>query len=67
MIDYWRDIHTDQEVWPSQVNYRAVAPIYAGESYEIKRDGDAGSWEDGKTRILVNKAGGICMKGDILG
>ena len=67
MIDYWRDTHAAEGALPSEINYRAVAPIYAGEEYEITRDGQPGSWEDGKTRILVNKQGGVCMKGDVLG
>ena len=37
MLDYWRDIHQagDETLRLRQIEYRATAPIYAGEEYRI--------------------------------
>ncbi|KAI3317836.1 hypothetical protein HD806DRAFT_540844 [Xylariaceae sp. AK1471] len=74
MLDYWRD-HcagggegVQGEV--REVSYRAVAPIYVGETYTIGTEAKAVEGKkDGELRwaVLVQKEGRICMKGDILG
>ncbi|KAI1313216.1 hypothetical protein F5Y03DRAFT_338432 [Xylaria venustula] len=68
MLDYWRD-HcagvggNGEQRGIREISYRAVAPVYVGEEYEIcGRDIGDGRWE-----VLVRKGGKICMKGEILG
>ncbi|KAI0535393.1 hypothetical protein GGR58DRAFT_515435 [Xylaria digitata] len=63
MLDYWRD-HCDPEGREiREITYRAVAPIYAGETYGISAE-EAGEL---KWDMLVRKEGKTCMKGEILG
>ncbi|KAI1421905.1 hypothetical protein F5Y12DRAFT_662622 [Xylaria sp. FL1777] len=66
MLDYWRDHCAAEGRTVREINYRAVSPIYAGETYhisaeEVKEAGDS-RWE-----MLVQKEGKICMQGEILG
>lgn len=67
ILDYWRDVHGHGSQ-PKEVTYRAMSPIYAGESYsigtqEVREENDGGKlWE-----ILATKNGVTCMKGEILG
>lgn len=66
MLDYWRDVHGNGSD-PSGIKYRAMAPIYAGETYEIRtkniyEDESARTWE-----AFADKNGFVCMEGKILG
>lgn len=68
MLDYWRDTQgkTLGLAGPAEVVYRAVAPVYAGEEYQIyatgerEKDGSGQAWD-----IVVDKEGVICMKGEV--
>ncbi|KAF6818046.1 hypothetical protein CMUS01_11999 [Colletotrichum musicola] len=63
MLDYWRDVHGQDGREVRRVGYRAVSPLYAGDEYTIRTatvDGDAYS-------VLVEKAGTVCMRGEITG
>lgn len=68
MLDYWRDFCAGGKGRRvREISYRAVAPVYAGETYEIsaeegKEDGDVVTWD-----VLVNKEGKTCMTGHIVG
>lgn len=65
MLDYWRDQHHEEAV-PREISYRALSPIYAGESYIIKT-GNVRDTERGRLHeVVVDKKGVKCMKGDIL-
>lgn len=65
LLNYWKDVHGEGEA-PRQVSYRAMAPVYAGERYEIGtgevRDcGNEKCWE-----VRVERGGVVCMRGEIL-
>lgn len=65
MMDYWRDVHADGKE-PSEITYRALSPLYAGEEYVIrtnstKDEGEARIWE-----LAVVKGDKKCMQGTIL-
>ncbi|KAI1814928.1 hypothetical protein GGS20DRAFT_545858 [Poronia punctata] len=63
MLDYWQD-HCAAGGKVREISYRAVAPIYAGETYAIS----AKSMEtDGRWEVLVEKDGKTCMRGEIVG
>jgi hydroxyacyl-ACP dehydratase HTD2-like protein with hotdog domain len=62
LLDYWRDNHGNGGS-PSGITYRAVSPLYAGQTYNIRT-----SAEDGKAwEVLVEKDGMVCMKSEITG
>ncbi|KAI0798390.1 hypothetical protein GGR55DRAFT_672427 [Xylaria sp. FL0064] len=89
MLDYWRDhcaAVTEGRGGKGvggvrgikEIRYRAVAPVYAGESYgisaekagdEIKQGVESGVEGEvqGRWELLVKKEGRVCMKGEILG
>lgn len=67
MLDYWRDQYGGQDGMPREISYRAMSPIYAGESYAVRTDSSREA-DDGRLHeIVVDKKGVICMKGQILG
>ncbi|KAL6414376.1 mesaconyl-C4 CoA hydratase [Ilyonectria robusta] len=65
LLNYWKDVHGYGE-GPSSISYRAMAPLYAGQTYHIKtsdvRDTDKGKVWD----VVVEKDGVVCMKSEIL-
>ncbi|KAK0716887.1 hypothetical protein B0T26DRAFT_828372 [Lasiosphaeria miniovina] len=65
MMDYWRDIHShgnDGMMCASEVSYRAVAPLYAGEAYRIV----TASVQDRAYELRVERDGVVCMTGRVL-
>ncbi|KAK5633604.1 hypothetical protein RRF57_009318 [Xylaria bambusicola] len=62
MLDYWRDHCQPEGRVLKEISYRALAPIYAGETYDIS----AGRIGDDKWEVLVRKQGKVCMRGEIL-
>ncbi|KAH7305932.1 hypothetical protein B0I35DRAFT_483681 [Stachybotrys elegans] len=64
MLDYWRDIHGEQADL-SDITYRAMAPIYAGEEYDIRTAGVEEVGDQQTYTILVEKQGNVCMKAEI--
>ena len=65
LLNYWKDVHGQGE-GPRQISYRAMAPIYAGETYqiatgEVRESGNEKYWE-----VLAEKGGVRCMRGEIL-
>ena len=63
MLDYWRDhCAAPEHRTIKEISYRALEPIYAGETYDISAEkvGDD-TWE-----VLVRKEGIVCMRGEIL-
>ncbi|EEU42220.1 uncharacterized protein NECHADRAFT_93232 [Fusarium vanettenii 77-13-4] len=64
LLNYWRDIHGNGE-GPKDIKYRAMSPLYAGETYNIRTDGVQDA-EGGKVwDVLVEKNGTVCMKSEI--
>ncbi|KAI0513273.1 hypothetical protein F5B22DRAFT_647818 [Xylaria bambusicola] len=62
MLDYWRDHCQPNGRVLKEIEYRALAPIYAGETYDI----GAERMGDDKWEVLVRKDGKVCMRGEIL-
>ncbi|KAK6084617.1 hypothetical protein SCUP515_01113 [Seiridium cupressi] len=65
MLDYWRDVCGKRSA--GEITYRAMSPLYAGDTYHIRatdlEDAEGSSeWE-----ILVKRQGTTCMKGSIKG
>ncbi|OBS22476.1 hypothetical protein FPOA_08813 [Fusarium poae] len=64
LLDYWQDIHGNGER-PRGISYRALSPLYAGQTYNIRteaiRDTDNGKTWD----IVVEREGTTCMKSEI--
>ncbi|RSL65830.1 hypothetical protein CEP54_004016 [Fusarium duplospermum] len=64
LLNYWRDIHGNGD-GPRDIKYRAMSPLYAGETYNIRtdgiRDGEGGKVWD----VLVERNGTVCMKSEI--
>lgn len=66
ILDYWRDIHGSGSI-PKEISYRALSPIYVGETYDIRTDQVQGL-SDGKSYdIVADKSGVLCMKASIKG
>jgi len=66
LLDYWRDIHGNDGS-PRGITYRAMSPLYAGQTYNIRtsaiQEAEGGkAWE-----VLVEKDGTVCMKSEITG
>ncbi|KAJ9152020.1 Mesaconyl-c4 hydratase [Pleurostoma richardsiae] len=66
ILDYWRDVHGQGTQQPSQITYRAMAPIYAGESYSIETAGVQDGQDGRAFEILAMKRGATCMKSEVL-
>ncbi|KAJ2969778.1 hypothetical protein NUW58_g9898 [Xylaria curta] len=67
MLDYWRDHCAGGTREVREISYRAVAPVYAGETYEISAAGAKDAADGSRWEVLVSKDGTTCMTGDILG
>lgn len=67
MLDLWRDEHGKAGELPSSINYRALAPLYAGTSYIIEAGRMVGvEGQENKCQVLVKSGDGVVnMKGDI--
>lgn len=67
LLQYWQDVH-GQGKMPRRIAYRAVAPVYAGEVYQIRTGevkNDAGGTRE--IEVLAEKNGVVCMRGEIVG
>ncbi|TWU72318.1 hypothetical protein ED733_000642 [Metarhizium rileyi] len=62
ILDYWSDIHGGGTK-PGILAYRAMSPLYAGETYTIRTTGML----DGIYKILVERDGVLCMKSEVWG
>lgn len=60
LLDYWKDVHGNGQ-GPRSITYRAMAPLYAGQTYHIRTaEVTEGSWD-----VLAEKNGVVCMKSEI--
>ncbi|KAK7937366.1 uncharacterized protein PG986_014234 [Apiospora aurea] len=63
MLDYWRDVCGEGPV--GGITYRAMSPLYAGDTYRISAQKPVQS-DDGKSwEVLVQNGELVCMKGTI--
>ncbi|KAI1173456.1 hypothetical protein F4777DRAFT_557810 [Nemania sp. FL0916] len=71
MLDYWRDHCVDGERRIIEVHYRAVAPVYAGEIYQISATPgtpyEGSGANKNKWEVRVTRDGTKLMTGTILG
>ena len=66
ILDYWRDVHSEEGAFPSEISYKATFPIYAKEPYVI-RTVETKDTEGGKIwKIAAEKDGTTCFIADIL-
>ena len=65
MLDYWRDVHGAGRI-PHSISYRAMSPVYAGETYLVRTEGSDDTGEGKIWDVLVDKNGVVCMKGQVL-
>ncbi|KAF5671383.1 hydroxyacyl-thioester dehydratase type mitochondrial [Fusarium denticulatum] len=63
LLDYRRDVHAVDGDKPSEITYRAVSPIYAGEQYEIRTVHSTQSSK--KVEVSITKGSKLCMKSEI--
>ncbi|KPM42926.1 hypothetical protein AK830_g3593 [Neonectria ditissima] len=64
LLNYWKDVHGNGQ-GPRSISYRAMSPLYAGQTYHIRtadvRDtGEGNAWD-----IIVERDGVVCMKSEI--
>ena len=64
ILDYWSDVHGDGRA-PSEVAYRAMSPLYAGDQYQVHTAGVEDGTDGKKYQILAEKDGLVCMKADV--
>ncbi|KAF7526698.1 hypothetical protein G7054_g10666 [Neopestalotiopsis clavispora] len=63
MLDYWRDVVGKGQV--GEISYRAMSPLYAGDTYQIRTSNPVDGGEGSAWDILVEKDGKTCMKSAI--
>ncbi|KAH8887238.1 putative cytoplasmic protein [Thozetella sp. PMI_491] len=64
ILNYWRDVHGNAAS-PHTINYRALSPLYAGQTYEIKTAGVADAQGGKGWTVTAEKNGVVCMKAEI--
>ncbi|ATY58852.1 hypothetical protein A9K55_003127 [Cordyceps militaris] len=65
ILDYWKDVHGHGQA-PKEIVYRAVAPLYAGDEYQVRTASVEDGAEGKKYQISAEKDGVVCMKADVL-
>lgn len=72
MLDYWRDVHAADGKQPSEITYRALSPLYAGDEYVVRTESTSdegegeGEDEAGRTwELAVVRGNKKCMQGTI--
>lgn len=70
MLDYWRDVHAAGGKEPSEITYRALSPLYAGDEYVVRTESTSGEGkgegEAGRTwELAVVRGDKKCMQGTI--
>ncbi|CVK97841.1 mesaconyl-C4 CoA hydratase [Fusarium proliferatum] len=66
LLDYWRDIHGNGGS-PREITYRAMSPLYAGQTYNIRTSAKKEAEGEKAWEVLVEKDGTVCMKSEITG
>lgn len=66
MLDYWRDVHAADGKQPSEITYRALSPLYAGDEYDVRTESASDEGEAGRTwELAVVRGDKKCMQGTI--
>lgn len=64
LLQYWQDVHGAGK-GPREISYRALAPLYAGETYHV-RTGEVKDTDSGKVyEVLAERDGTVCMKSEV--
>ncbi|KAH8668510.1 hypothetical protein BX600DRAFT_538463 [Xylariales sp. PMI_506] len=64
MLDYWRDA-LGGGAKLGEISYRALSPLYAGQTYHIQASDKVSAAKGSQWEILVERDGVLCMKGSI--
>ncbi|KAF5020864.1 hypothetical protein F66182_7119 [Fusarium sp. NRRL 66182] len=64
LLDCWRDIYSKGKS-VRDITYRALSPLYAGETYTARTLRTGGNWTEEGWEIILEKDGEICMKSEI--
>ncbi|KAI9155040.1 Mesaconyl-C(4)-CoA hydratase [Paramyrothecium foliicola] len=67
ILDYWRDTHGNGAMYPAEIEYRALSPIYAGEEYRIQTGDVFESGGQQTAEVLVVKDETVCLKAIVTG
>ncbi|KAI1055772.1 hypothetical protein LB506_009076 [Fusarium annulatum] len=68
ILNFWQDFYSKGK-FPSTIHYRALAPLYAGQTYQIQgtKMKSGGYMGINKLEIIVQKDGILCMNGAVVG
>ncbi|KAM0385024.1 hypothetical protein ACHAQC_011791 [Fusarium culmorum] len=68
ILNFWQDFHGKGK-FPSTINYRALSPLYAGQTYQIQGTKLEAGGHTGKNKweMVVQRHGILCMKGEVVG
>lgn len=64
ILNYWCDVHGKGQT-PKHVQYRAMAPLYAGEEYQVSTTNTEEGADGRQFEILAQKQGSVCMKAEV--
>jgi hydroxyacyl-ACP dehydratase HTD2-like protein with hotdog domain len=64
ILDYWRDTHGNGQN-PRDIVYRALSPLYAGQTYNIRTSATRDTDDRKAYDVSVEKGGTVCMKSEI--
>jgi hydroxyacyl-ACP dehydratase HTD2-like protein with hotdog domain len=64
ILNYWSDVHGNGQA-PKDVQYRAMAPLYAGDEYHVSTTNMEESEDGRKFEIVAQKQETICMKAQV--
>ncbi|KAK7422782.1 hypothetical protein QQX98_001342 [Neonectria punicea] len=64
LLNYWKDIHGYGQ-GPGSISYRAMSPLYAGQTYHIRTADVRDTDKDKVWEVLVERDGVVCMKSEI--
>ncbi|KAI5458624.1 hypothetical protein BGZ63DRAFT_391765 [Mariannaea sp. PMI_226] len=65
LLNYWKDVHGKGQ-GPKSISYRAMSPLYAGQTYHIRTAGLRKTDEGTAWDLLVERDGVVCMKSEVL-
>ena len=65
MLDYWRDHHGKDAKKVKSITYRALAPLFAGSSYQIGLSQNGKGQENYHDVLVSSGDGAVNMRGEI--
>lgn len=66
ILNFWQDFHGKGK-FPASINYRALSPLYAGQTYQIQGTKAEGVQTGNKWEIVAQRDDVLCMRGEIVG